>query len=77
MHVHQVPHKMAKFEVLSRRRHTVLSAYPIHRSANEVNRSGADAQVVFFCIIILSSFHRLSMVVHPFVEELTVFRTSG
>ena len=28
------------------------SAYPIHRSANKVNRSSADVQVVF-CIVIL------------------------
>ena len=49
---------------------TVLSsAYPVHGSASEVNRSGGDAQVV--------SCHRYLVVFHPFVEQLTVFHTSG
>ena len=43
------------------------SAYPIHGSASEVNRLGADAQVI--------SCHGL-LVFHPFVEQLTVFYIS-
>ena len=42
------------------------SAYPIHGSANEVNCSGADAQVI--------SCHCYPVVFDPFVEQLTVFR---
>ena len=45
------------------------SAYPVHRSASQVNCSGADAQVV--------SCHRYLVVFHPFVEQLTFFHTSG
>ena len=43
------------------------STYPIHRSVDKVNRSGADAQVV-------SCY---SVIFHPFVERLTVFYISG
>ena len=42
---------------------------PLHGSASEVNSSSADAQVV--------SCHRYLIVFHPFVEQLTVFHTSG
>ena len=49
------------------RRHWLSSTYPIHRSADKVNRSGADAQVV-------SCY---SVIFHPFVERLTVFYISG
>ena len=36
------------------------SAYPVHGSASEVNRLGADVQVI--------SCHRYLVVFHPFVE---------
>ena len=39
------------------------SAYPVHGSAREVNRSGADAQVV--------PCHCYLVVFHPFVQQLT------
>ena len=39
------------------------SAYPLHCLASEVNRSGADAQVV-------SSCHHYLVIFHPFVEQL-------
>ena len=45
------------------------SAYPVHGSASEVNRSGADAQVVscqHYLVVFLIS-----------VEQLTVSCTSG
>ena len=42
---------------------------PLHGSASEVNNSSADAQVV--------SCHRYLVVFNPFVEQLTVFHTSG
>ena len=42
---------------------------PPHGSASKVNHSGGDAQVV--------SCHRYLVVFHPFVEQLTVFHTSG
>ena len=42
---------------------------PVHGSASEVNSSDADAQVV--------PCHCYLVVFHPFVEELTVFHTSG
>ena len=58
---------MAKLEALARRRRGVLRL-SVHESASEVNRSGRDAQVV--------SCHRY-LVFHPFVEQLTVFHTSG
>ena len=60
--------KMAKLEALARRCHAVLRP-SIHGSASEVNRSGGDAQVIL-C-------HRYLVVLHPFVEQLTVFHTSG
>ena len=47
----------------------VSSADPVHRSLSEVNRSGADVQVV--------SCHRYLVVFHCFVEQLSVFHTSG
>ena len=58
---------MAKLEALARQRHAVFRL-SVHESASEVNPSGDDAQVV--------SCHRY-LVLHPFVEQLTVFRTSG
>ena len=42
--------------------HAESSAYPVHESTSEVNRSGADAQVV--------SCHHYLVVVHPFVKQL-------
>ena len=60
--------RMAKLEALARRRHVVLHL-SIHESASEVNRSGGDTPVV--------SCHRYLVVFHPFVEQLTVFHTSG
>ena len=42
---------------------------PLHGSASEANSSSADAQVVL-C-------HRYLVVFHPFIEQLTVFHTSG
>ena len=42
---------------------------PFYGSANEVNSSSADAQVV--------SCHRYLVVFYPCVEQLTVFHTSG
>ena len=59
---------MAKLEALARQRRAVL-CLTVHKSANEVNRSGGDAQVI--------SCHRYLVVFHPFVEQLTVFHTSG
>ena len=44
------------------------SAYPVHGSASEVNRLGADVQVVS-C--------RRYLVFHPYDEQLTVFYISG
>ena len=38
------------------------SAYPLHCSVSEVNRSGADAQVV--------SCHCYLVIFHPFIEQL-------
>ena len=58
---------MAKLEALVRRRRAVLRL-SVDESASEVNRSGGDAQVV--------SCHHYH-VFHPFVEQLTVFHTSG
>ena len=58
---------MAKLEVLARRRHAVLRL-SVHESASEVNCSGGDVQVV--------SRYRY-LVFRPFVEQLTVFHTSG
>ena len=73
--MHQVPHvehmessKMAKLEALARRRRAVLRL-SIHKSASEVKRSGGDTQVI--------SRHCYLVVFHPFVEQLTVFHTSG
>ena len=60
--------EMAKLEVLSRQRCAVLRL-SIHGSASEVNCSIADTQVV--------SCHHYLDVFHPFVEQLTVFHTSG
>ena len=45
------------------------SAYPVARVRSEVNSSGGDMQVV--------SCHRYLVVFHSFVEQLTVFFTSG
>ena len=45
------------------------STYPVHVSASEVNRSGADTQVTSYTAILLSF--------HPFVEQLSVFHTPG
>ena len=56
---------MAKLEALARQRRAVLRL-SVHKSASEVNHSGGDAQVV--------SCHRY---LHPSVEQLTVFHTSG
>ena len=75
MHVHHVPR--AEHVESSKRRSSkrcrddavLSSAYPIHGSASEVNRLGADAQVV--------SCHRYLAVFHPFIEQLTVFHISG
>jgi len=41
----------------------------VHKSASEVNHSGGDVQVI--------SCHHYLDVFHPFVEQLTVFHTSG
>ena len=54
-------------EALVRRRCAVL-CLSVHESASKVNRSGGDTQVV--------SCHRY-LVFHPFVEQLTIFHTSG
>ena len=59
---------MAKLEALARRCRAVL-CLSVHESVSEVNRSGGDAQVV--------SCHRYLVVFHLFVEQLTVFHTSG
>ena len=59
---------MAKLEALARRCHAILHL-SVHESASKVNRSGGDAQVVS-CHLYLVGFH-------PFVEQLTVFHTSG
>ena len=74
-HAHQVPHaehiessEMAKLEALVRQRCAVL-CLSVHKSVSEVNRSGGDAQVV--------SCHCYLVVFYPFVEQLTVFHTSG
>ena len=70
-HAHQVPHaehmEWQSSEVLARRHRAVLRL-SIHESASEVNHSGGDTQVV--------SCHRY-LVFHSFVEQLTVFHTSG
>ena len=55
--------EMAKLVALARRRHALL-----HESANEVNRSGGDEQVI--------SCH-CYLVFHLYVEQLTVFQTPG
>ena len=60
--------EMAKLEALVRRRRAVL-CLSVHKSASEVNRSGGDVQVV--------SYHRYLVIFHPFVEQLTIFHTSG
>ena len=44
------------------------SAYPVHGSASQVNRLGADTQVV--------SCHHYLVVFHPFVEQLTAFHST-
>ena len=59
---------MVKLEALARRRRAVLRL-SVHESASEVNRSRGDTQV-FFC-------HRYLVVFYLFVEQLTVFHTSG
>ena len=51
----------------ARRRRAVLRL-SVHGSTSGVNRSGDDDQVI--------SCHRY-LVFHPFVEQLTVFHTSG
>ena len=55
-----------KFEMAKRGRDDAMLA-SVHGSAGKVNRLGADVQVV--------SCHRYLVVFHPFVEQLTVFRT--
>ena len=42
--------------------HAESSAYPVHGSTSEVNRSGADAQVV--------SCHSYLVIIHTFVKQL-------
>ena len=59
---------MAKLEVLARQRRAVL-CLSIHGSASEVYCLRGDVQVV--------SCHRYLVIFHPFVEQLTVFHTSG
>ena len=59
---------MVKLVALARRPRAVLRL-SVHESASEVNRSRGDAQVV--------SCHRYLVIFHIFVEQLTVFRTSG
>ena len=59
---------MAKLEALASRRRAVLRL-SVHESTSKVNRSSGDAQVV--------SCHRYLVVFHLFVEQLTVFHTSG
>ena len=59
---------MAKLKLLAKQRRAVLHL-PVHESASKVNRSGGDAQVI--------SRRRYLVVFRPFVEELTVFHTSG
>ena len=60
--------EMAKLEALARQCCAVLRL-SVHNSASEVNRSSGDTQVV--------SRHRYLVIFHPFVEQLTVFHTSG
>ena len=50
------------------RRHRAVLRLSVHESTSGVNRSGDDTQVI--------SCHRY-LVFHPFVEQLTVFHTSG
>ena len=74
MHAHHVPHaehmESLKWRSSKRCRDAaVLSAYSVHGSASETIRSGADALVV--------SCHRYLVIFQPFVEQLTVFHTSG
>ena len=59
---------MAKLEGLARRCHAVLRL-SVHKSVSGVNRSGGDVQVV--------SRHHYLVVFHPFVEQSTIFHTSG
>ena len=59
--------EMAKLEALARRHRAVLRL-SVYESASKVNRLGCDTQVT-------SSRHCL--IVHSFVEQLTVFHTSG
>ena len=59
---------MAKLEALARQCRAVL-CLTVYGSASEVNCSCGDAQVV--------SCHHYLVVFHPFVEQLTVFHTSG
>ena len=58
---------MPKLEALVRRRRAVLRL-SVHKSVSEVNCLGGDTQVV-------SRYHYL--VFRPFVEQLTVFHTTG
>ena len=71
-HAHEVPHAehMERWRslALARQRRAVL-CLSVHGSASKVNGSGCDTQVV--------SCHRYLVVFHPFVEQLTVFHTSG
>ena len=60
--------EMVKFKALARRRCAVLRL-SVYESASKVNRSGGDEQVV--------SCHCYLVVLHPFVEQLTVFHISG
>ena len=70
-HAHQVPHmERSKWQSSSTGEMTPCCPPPIcSRSASEVNHSSGDAQV--------TSCHRYLVVFHLFVEQLTVFHTSG
>ena len=73
MHTYQVPHAehMEKSKWRSSKRwqgDAMLSSAYLHESANEVNRSGGDEQVI--------SCH-CYLVFHLYVEQLTVFQTPG
>ena len=60
--------EMAMLKALVRQRRAVL-CLSVHESVSEVNHSGGDTQVV--------SCHRYLVGFHRFVEQLTVFHTSG
>ena len=69
MHAHQVPYaenmETSKWRSSKRWWRAVLRL-SVHESASEVHRSGGDPQVIS-CLVVF----------HPFVEQLTVFHTSG